>query len=73
VFYAYVIKSVNHNYFYKGHCRDLKIRLSQHNSGISKSIRPYIPFILAYYETFFTEEEAIEREDFLKLHLEEDI
>jgi predicted GIY-YIG superfamily endonuclease len=36
MFYAYVIKSVNRNYYYKGHCEDPEIRLQQHNAGYSK-------------------------------------
>jgi predicted GIY-YIG superfamily endonuclease len=44
MFYAYVIKSKIADYFYKGHCADLEKRLQQHNSGMTESIRPYIPF-----------------------------
>jgi len=47
MFYAYVLKSVNHDYIYKGHCEDLGKRLNEHNSGMTKSIRPYIPFKIA--------------------------
>lgn len=66
MFYAYVLKSVHHDYFYKGHCRDLEKRIAQHNSGMTISIKPYIPFVLAYFETFLTEAEAIEREKYFK-------
>ena len=66
MFYAYVLKSVHHDYFYKGHCRDLEKRIEQHNSGMTTSIKPYIPFVLAYFETFLTEAEAIEREKYFK-------
>jgi len=45
VFFAYVLKSINHNFFYKGHCEDLVERLKQHNSGHTKSIRPYLPIV----------------------------
>ena len=38
----------------------------QHNSGTTVSIRPYIPFILIYSESFETETEAIEREKYFK-------
>ncbi len=27
MFYAYVIKSVNHDFFYKGHCENIEERL----------------------------------------------
>ena len=66
MFYAYVLKSIQHDYFYKGHCRDLQKRISQHNSGMTESLRPYIPFELVYYEAFETEQMAITREKYFK-------
>ena len=66
MFYAYVLKSMAHDYYYKGHCRDLEKRLRQHNSGMTVSIRPYIPFTLIYFEAFETEQEAIKREKYFK-------
>ena len=66
MYHAYVLKSMHHDYYYKGHCKDLEVRLKQHNSGTTESIRPYIPFILIYSESFETEAEAIEREKYFK-------
>jgi len=66
MYFAYVIKSIEHNYLYKGHCQDLEKRIHQHNSGMTESIRPYIPFKLIYCEQFETEREAIEREKYFK-------
>jgi len=66
VFFTYVLRSVNHDYFYKGHCQDLNKRLLQHNSGMTESIRPYIPFKIVYYEVYNTEAEAIAREKYFK-------
>jgi putative endonuclease len=66
MYYAYVLKSINHDYYYKGHCHDIEKRLSQHNSGMTESLRPYIPFRLIYSEAFNTEVEAIEREKYFK-------
>ena len=66
MFYAYVLKSIEHGYYYKGHCQDLEKRLHQHNSGMTESIRPYIPFTLIYFEAFETKQEAIEREKYYK-------
>ncbi|WP_152268134.1 GIY-YIG nuclease family protein [Agriterribacter humi] len=65
MFYAYVLKSIEHDYYYKGH-RDLEKRLHQHNSGMTESIRPYIPLTLIYFEAFETEPEAIKREKYYK-------
>jgi putative endonuclease len=66
MYFAYVLKSVEHNYFYKGHCQDLEKRLQQHNSGMTQSIRSYIPFTIVYSEAFETEEQAIQREKYFK-------
>ena len=66
MFYAYVLKSIQHDYFYKGHCQDLQRRIFQHNSGMTGSIKYYIPFELVYYETFEREQEAIAREKYFK-------
>ncbi len=66
MFFAYVLKSIEHDYFYKGHCQNLEVRLVQHNSGMTKSIRPYIPFKLIYFESFESELEAIQREKYFK-------
>jgi putative endonuclease len=66
MYHAYVLKSIEHNYFYKGHCKDLESRILQHNSGMTDSIKPYIPFKLIYSESFETEIEAIKREKYFK-------
>jgi putative endonuclease len=66
MFYAYVVRSVNHPYLYKGHCEDLKKRLLEHNSGMTKSIRMYAPFELVYFEEFATRNQAVRRERYFK-------
>ena len=66
MFYAYVLKSVNHNYFYKGHCENLELRLNEHNSGKTKSIKAHTPFTLIYFEEFQTREEAVTGEKYFK-------
>jgi len=66
MFYAYVIKSINNDYYYKGHCENLEIRLSQHNSGMTASIKPFLPFKVVYFEEFETREEALQREKYFK-------
>ncbi|HCZ35474.1 MAG TPA: excinuclease ABC subunit C [Cytophagales bacterium] len=66
MFFTYVIQSINHDFLYKGHCEDLDERLKQHNAGTTKSIKPYIPFKLVYFEEFQTREEAIKREKYFK-------
>jgi putative endonuclease len=66
MFFAYVIKSSNQPFYYKGHCQDLNVRLVQHNSGMTKSIKKYVPFEIVYFEEFKTREEAISREKYFK-------
>jgi putative endonuclease len=66
MFFAYVLKSIHHDYFYKGHCENLEQRLAQHNAGLTTSIKPYIPFLVVYYEEFATRQEAILREKYFK-------
>ena len=66
MFYAYVLNSIEHDYFYKGHCKDVNVRLQQHNSGMTESMRPYVPFEVAYIEEFSTEKAAIDREKYFK-------
>ena len=66
MFYAYVLKSINHDFVYKGHCENPEERLRQHNSGMTQSIRAYIPFKLIYKEVFPTREEAIAKEKYFK-------
>jgi len=65
MFYAYVLKSIHHNFFYKGHCGDLEERVRQHNAGMTPSTRPYIPLQLVYFEAF-PRELAIAREKYFK-------
>ena len=66
MYFTYVIKSTQHDYYYKGHCQDVENRLAQHNSGMTLSIKPYIPFHLVYIEEFATKQESISREKYFK-------
>ena len=65
-FYAYAIRSLNFDFYYKGHCQDLNERLRQHNSGMTQSIRKFIPFKIAYFEKFESREAAIKGEKYFK-------
>ena len=66
MFYAYVLKSIHHDFIYKGHCEDLEERIKQHNAGMTESIRPYIPFKIIYSEQFSSRQDAIQREKYFK-------
>ncbi|RYG00718.1 MAG: GIY-YIG nuclease family protein [Chitinophagaceae bacterium] len=66
MYHVYVIKSIKHDYYYKGHCSDLDKRILEHNSGKTQSNKPYLPFRLVYSESFAHKHEAIAREKFFK-------
>ena len=66
MFFAYIIRSLNHDFTYRGHCENFEARLKQHNAGMTESIRSYIPFTLIYKEEFATREDAIAREKYFK-------
>jgi len=66
MYFAYVLKSTAHDYYYKGHCKDLEKRLQQHNSAMTASLKPYLPFEVVYTEVFATKAEAIAREKYFK-------
>ena len=65
-FYAYVIFSKSSGRYYKGHCKDIDVRLIEHNAGKTKSIKAYIPWEIIYFEEFQTRKEAVLREKYFK-------
>jgi putative endonuclease len=66
MYYTYVLKSLKDGGIYIGHTSDIKRRLEEHNSGISKSTKHRLPFELIYSEKFRTRSEAMRREKYLK-------
>jgi len=66
MYFVYVIYSSGFHKYYKGHCSDLHKRLEGHNSGNTKSTRPFRPWVIAYSECFVTLKEAVEREKYFK-------
>ena len=66
MFYTYVLLCDNGSY-YKGYTHDLERRFELHRNGSgAKHTAKYKPIKIAYYETFKTEQEAIEREKYFK-------
>lgn len=51
---------------YIGCTNDLKKRLTEHNSGKSRSTKPRAPFRLIHYQGFISEKDAFESEKYLK-------
>lgn len=66
MYFVYVIQSDVDGRFYKGLTKDIENRVEEHNTGKTKSTRPYKPWKLVYLEKYKTREEARKRELFLK-------
>lgn len=66
MFYTYILRSSKSFIFYYGHTADLKKRLSEHNSGLSKATKPHLPWNLVWYCAFPTETQAKDFELYLK-------
>lgn len=65
-YYVYVLQSLIDKNFYTGYTSDLKRRLEEHNSGISKSTKYRKPLILIYFEGCNNIKDAMKREKYLK-------
>jgi len=67
MYFVYILKSKKNKQLYVGCTNNLRERLREHNNGLVKSTRPYVPWRLVYYEAYLSEEEAFHREHNLKL------
>jgi putative endonuclease len=56
------------NQLYIGSTNNLRRRLAEHNDGKELSTKRYLPWELIYYEAFFEETLARNREKKLKYH-----
>ena len=65
-YFVYVLRSQKDNKHYIGSTSDVEKRLAFHNSGLQRSTRTRIPFILIYQDEFATKEEALKREKYIK-------
>lgn len=65
-YYVYVLYNKSKNYIYIGYTTDLKLRLTYHNKGFSKSTKPYLPLELIHYEAYKSMKDAKRREVYLK-------
>jgi putative endonuclease len=52
---------------YIGCTNDLKRRFEEHNSGLNRSTKGRRPFELLYYEAYRAKQDALHREEMLKL------
>ncbi len=61
MFHVYVLKSVKFDKLYIGITDNIRRRVLEHNSGVSKSTKKYTPWRLVYYETYLSEKDARNR------------
>lgn len=66
MFYLYILHSIKNGRYYVGSCQDLEQRFKQHNSGLVKSTKGYLPWELVYNEQYKTLSEARKRENQVK-------
>ena len=64
--YLYIIQSLVKNWKYIGVTEDLEKRLALHNSGATRSAKPYRPLKIIYHEAYNNKAEALIREHCLK-------
>ena len=65
--FTYILKSKKLKKLYLGHTNNLQKRFVQHNQGLVKSTKSYLPWGIIYYEAYFSKEDAVHREQNLKL------
>jgi len=63
---VYFLRSCTKERYYIGCTANARERLKEHNSGRTKSTKPYRPWELIYMEEFSNKKEAYEREWHLK-------
>jgi len=68
MYYVYALKSNKTSWVYVGYTSDLKKRIDQHNKGLSKATKRYLPIELVYYEAYKSMLDAMKRESSLKGH-----
>ena len=66
MFYVYILYSPKSKDFYYGFTANLKKRFIEHNNGLSKSTKPFVPWELVWYCAFPTEKQAKDFEQYLK-------
>jgi len=69
MYYLYILKSLTKPWHYIGITENTDKRLSQHNSGETKSTKAYRPLKIVYTEAFDDKISARKREIFFKEEL----
>jgi putative endonuclease len=68
MYYTYVLQSSIDGNFYVGYTQDLKQRFELHSKGQVESTRNRLPMKLVYYEACLHQQDATQREKYLKTH-----
>lgn len=63
---VYILYSKRYKRKYIGVTSNLDKRLKEHNSGYTKSTKPFIPWVIVHIEEFHTFKEARHREKYFK-------
>lgn len=66
MYVVYILRSRREGKLCTGYTRDLELRLREHNAGRTQSTKWRRPLEVVYVERYATEEEAKEREKYLK-------
>jgi putative endonuclease len=65
-FYTYVLLSLKDREYYVGYTNNIRKRIEEHNSGKNLSTKPRRPLKLIYFEACLNEDDAKQREKYLK-------
>lgn len=66
MYYIYILYSAKSKNFYYGYTTDLKKRFGEHNLGLSKATKPYMPWKLVWYCAFENNKLAKNFESYIK-------
>ncbi len=66
MYYAYILRSEKIPIRYTGSTSDLRRRIAEHNSGLSRATKPYLPWKLIFYAAFESRLLAERFEEYLK-------
>ena len=67
-YYTYILESQRDGNWYTGYTQDLQSRFERHNAGRVPSTKHRRPLRLIYFEACRDEQDAINREQYLKTH-----
>lgn len=66
MYYVYILRSVKFSRLYIGYTTNLRSRFCLHNNGRVFSTKPYLPWVLVFYEAYIKSSDAKRREVYLK-------